>query len=510
MTPRKIEFTAATIQGHPRFLYNPSMEPIEFALTFDDVLLVPAASAVLPREAKLHTRFTRDLTLNIPLLSAAMDTVTGADAAICLAQAGGVGVIHRNLTPELQAREVNRVKKYESGVISDPVTVSMNAKVRDVLELMRKYNISGVPVVDGRRAIGIVTNRDLRFEKSMDTPVSRVMTPGDKLVTVRAGTASEQVENLLHQHRIEKVLVVDEENNLQGLITVKDIQKSSDFPNACRDQHGRLLAAAAVGVGEDADERVERLVGVGVDAIVVDTAHGHSASVLARVRKIKQAYGDVQVVGGNIATAEAARDLVEAGADGVKVGIGPGSICTTRIVAGVGVPQIHAIQQVRRGLEGSGVPFIADGGIRYSGDIAKCIAAGAHSVMVGGLLAGADEAPGEIEMYQGRSYKSYRGMGSLGALQKGSKDRYFQDGVDSADKLVPEGIEGRVPYKGPMANIIHQLMGGLRSSMGYTGNADIEQMRARARFVRITNAGMKESHVHDVSIVKEASNYQQG
>ena len=486
------------------------MEPIEFALTFDDVLLVPAASAVLPREAKLHTRFTRDLTLNIPLLSAAMDTVTGADAAICLAQAGGVGVIHRNLTPELQAREVNRVKKHESGVISDPVTVSMHAKVRDVLELMRKYNISGVPVVDGRRAIGIVTNRDLRFEKSMDTPVSRVMTPGDKLVTVRAGTASEQVENLLHQHRIEKVLVVDEENNLQGLITVKDIQKSSDFPNACRDQHGRLLAAAAVGVGEDADERVERLVGVGVDAIVVDTAHGHSASVLARVRKIKQAYGDVQVVGGNIATAEAARDLVEAGADGVKVGIGPGSICTTRIVAGVGVPQIHAIQQVRHGLEGSGVPCIADGGIRYSGDIAKCIAAGAHSVMVGGLLAGADEAPGEIEMYQGRSYKSYRGMGSLGALQKGSKDRYFQDGVDSADKLVPEGIEGRVPYKGPMANIIHQLMGGLRSSMGYTGNADIEQMRARARFVRITNAGMKESHVHDVSIVKEASNYQQG
>ena len=502
--------TAATIQGHPGFLYNPSMEPIEFALTFDDVLLVPAASAVLPREAKLHTRFTRDLTLNIPLLSAAMDTVTGADAAICLAQAGGVGVIHRNLTPELQAREVNRVKKHESGVISDPVTVSMHAKVRDVLELMRKYNISGVPVVDGRRAIGIVTNRDLRFEKSMDTPVSRVMTPGDKLVTVRAGAASEQVENLLHQHRIEKVLVVDEENNLQGLITVKDIQKSSDFPNACRDQHGRLLAAAAVGVGEDADERVERLVGVGVDAIVVDTAHGHSASVLARVRKIKQAYGDVQVVGGNIATAEAARDLVEAGADGVKVGIGPGSICTTRIVAGVGVPQIHAIQQVNRGLEGSGVPLIADGGIRYSGDIAKCIAAGAHSVMVGGLLAGADEAPGEIEMYQGRSYKSYRGMGSLGALQKGSKDRYFQDGVDSADKLVPEGIEGRVPYKGPMANIIHQLMGGLRSSMGYTGNADIEQMRARARFVRITNAGMKESHVHDVSIVKEASNYQQG
>ena len=484
------------------------MEPIELALTFDDVLLVPAASAILPRDASLRTRFTRGLDLNLPLISAAMDTVTGADAAICLAQAGGVGVIHRNLSPELQAKKVNRVKKYESGVISDPVTVSKSARVRDVLELMRKYNISGVPVVDGPRAIGIVTNRDLRFEKSMDTPVSRIMTPEERLVTVRAGSASDEVENLLHRHRIEKVLVVDKDNNLKGLITVKDIQKSSDFPNACRDRHGRLLAAAAVGVGKDADERVERLVGVGVDAIVVDTAHGHAAGVLARVREIKKAYGDVQVVGGNIATAEAARDLVEAGADGVKVGIGPGSICTTRIVAGVGVPQIHALQQVRRGLEGSDVPFIADGGVRYSGDIAKCIAAGAHSVMVGGLLAGADEAPGEIEMYQGRSYKSYRGMGSLGALQKGSKDRYFQEGVDSAEKLVPEGIEGRVPYKGPMANIIHQLMGGLRSSMGYTGNADIEQMRTRARFLRITNAGMTESHVHDVSIVKEATNYQ--
>lgn len=484
------------------------MERIELALTFDDVLLLPARSAVLPREAELNTRLTRDLALNIPMLSAAMDTVTGADAAICLAQAGGVGVIHRNSPPELQAAEVNRVKKYESGVISDPVRVSMRAKVRDVLELMRKYNISGVPVVDGPRAIGIVTNRDLRFEKSMDTPVSKVMTPQEKLVTVREGAASEQVENLLHQHRIEKVLVVDRENNLKGLITVKDIQKSSDFPNACKDHKGRLLAAAAVGVGADADERVERLVGVGVDAIVVDTAHGHSVGVLERVRRIKKAHGGIQVIGGNVATAEAARDLVEAGADGVKVGIGPGSICTTRIVAGVGVPQIHALQQVRKGLEGSGVPFIADGGIRYSGDIAKCIAAGAHSVMVGGLLAGTDEAPGEIEIYQGRSYKTYRGMGSLGALQKGSKDRYFQDGVDSADKLVPEGIEGRVPYKGPMVNIIHQLMGGLRSSMGYTGNADIEQMRTRARFVRITNAGMKESHVHDVSIVKEAPNYQ--
>ena len=491
-----------------RFLYTPIMEPIDLALTFDDVLLLPAKSAVLPRDAELNTRFTRDLSINIPMSSSAMDTVTGADAAICLARAGGIGVIHRNSPPQAQAAEVNRVKKHESGVISDPVTVEKTARVRDVLELMRKYNISGVPVVDGPRAIGIVTSRDLRFEKSMATPVSKVMTPQDRLVTVREGAAAGTVENLLHQHRIEKVLVVDKENNLKGLITVKDIQKSSDFPNACKDSHGRLLVAAAVGVGAGTDERVELLVGVGVDAIVVDTAHGHSVDVLERVARIKREYGDTQVVGGNVATAQAARDLVEAGADAVKVGIGPGSICTTRIVAGVGVPQIHALLQVREGVKGTGVPFIADGGIRYSGDIAKCIAAGAHSVMVGGLLAGADEAPGEIEMYQGRSYKSYRGMGSLGALQKGSRDRYFQEGIDSADKLVPEGVEGRVPYKGPMLNIINQLMGGLRSSMGYTGNADIEQMRTRARFVRITNAGMKESHVHDVSIVKEAPNYQ--
>ena len=486
------------------------MEPIELALTFDDVLLLPARSAVLPREAKLHTRLTRDLALNIPLLSAAMDTVTAADTAICMAQAGGVGVIHRNCEPDAQAAMVNRVKKFESGIISDPVTVARSAKVRDVLELMRKYNISGVPVVDGTRAIGIVTNRDLRFEKSLDTPISQIMTPQEKLVTVREGAQqqADQVEKLLHEHRIEKVLVVDADNNLKGLITVKDRQKSSDFPNACKDQQGRLLVAAAVGVGADVDARIEKLLAVKVDALVVDTAHGHSESVLACVRRIKQARDQVQVIGGNIATADAARDLVEAGADGVKVGIGPGSICTTRIVAGVGVPQIHAIQEVRKGLADSGVPLIADGGIRYSGDIAKCIAAGAHSVMVGGLLAGADEAPGEIEMYQGRSYKTYRGMGSFGAMQKGARDRYFQDGVDSADKLVPEGIEGRVPYKGPMANIIHQLMGGLRASMGYTGNADVEQMRTRARFVRITNAGMVESHVHDVSIVKEAPNYQ--
>ncbi len=486
------------------------MKSLPLALTFDDVLLTPAKSSVLPREVDLRTRFTRDISLNLPLLSAAMDTVTTAEAAICLAQAGGVGVIHRNATPERQAEEVNRVKKHESGVISDPLRVEKSARVRDVLDLMRRHNISGVPVVDGAQAIGIVTNRDLRFERSLDTPVSEVMTPQSKLVTVREGAASEQVEDLLHRHRIEKVLVVDEANNLKGLITVKDIQKSSDFPNACKDPQGRLLVAAAVGVGEDADERVERLLGVGVDAIVVDTAHGHSIGVLERVRRIKREYAQAQVIGGNIATAEAARDLVEAGADGVKVGIGPGSICTTRIVAGVGVPQIHAVQDVRTGLQGSGVPLIADGGIRHSGDIAKCIAAGAHAVMVGGLFAGTDEAPGDIEIYQGRSYKSYRGMGSIGAMQKGAKDRYFQEGVDSADKLVPEGIEGRVPYKGSMVNIIHQLMGGLRAAMGYTGNADIERMRAHCRFVRITNAGMKESHVHDVSIVKEAPNYQRG
>ena len=477
------------------------------ALTFDDVLLLPARSALLPREADLRTRFTRELSLNLPLLSAAMDSVTGANAAICLAQAGGVGVIHRNCTPRAQAEEVRRVKKHESGVISDPVTAGKQASVRDVLELMQKHAISGVPVMDGARAVGIVTSRDLRFEKSMDTAVSKVMTPAERLVTVREGAGAEEVEALLHRHRIEKVLVVDEGGNLRGLITVKDIQKSSDHPNACRDAQGRLLVAAAVGVGDDADERVEELLGVGVDAIVVDTAHGHSASVLARVSKIKKEHPQAQVIGGNIATAEAARDLAEAGADAVKIGIGPGSICTTRIVAGVGVPQIHAIEQARLGLKNSDVALIADGGVRSSGDIAKCIAAGAHAVMVGGLLAGTDESPGEIEMYQGRSYKSYRGMGSLGALQQGAKDRYFQHGADSADELVPEGIEGRVPYKGPMRKVIHQLMGGLRASMGYTGNATIEEMRTRARFVRITNAGMKESHVHDVSIVKEAPNY---
>ncbi len=482
------------------------MEHIETALTFDDILLVPAKSDILPRDASLATRFTRDLTINLPLISAAMDTVTGARTAICLAQAGGVGVIHRNFTPAQQAKEVNQVKKFESGVIKDPVTVSKSARVSDVLELMRKYNISGVPVVDSSKPIGIVTSRDLRFQRDMTTPVDQVMTGEDNLVTVQEGATADEIEALLHKHRIEKVLVVDTAGDLAGLVTVKDIQKSSDHPNACRDENGRLLVAAAVGVGEGTDERVELLVKAGVDAIVVDTAHGHSQGVLERVAMIKKAY-DVQVIGGNIATAEAARDLVDAGADGVKVGIGPGSICTTRMVAGVGVPQIHAIRQVAEGLKGTDIPFIADGGIRYSGDIAKCIAVGAYSVMLGGMLAGTDESPGDIEMYQGRSYKSYRGMGSVGAMQKGSKDRYFQDDIDSADKLVPEGIEGRVPYKGPMTAIIHQLMGGLRASMGYTGNATIEQMRNETQFVRITNAGITESHVHDVSIVKEAPNY---
>ena len=484
------------------------MEPIDLALTFDDVLLLPAKSEILPRDADLSTQFTRDITINIPLVSAAMDTVTAASAAICLAQQGGIGVIHRNLTPQLQAKEVNQVKKFESGVITNPITVEKTARVKDVIQLMQRYSISGVPVVDGKKVIGIVTNRDLRFEDNMDTPVDEVMTTQANLITVGKGTSSDDIKRLLHQHRIEKVLVVGRDNLLEGLVTVKDIQKSSDYPNACKDEQGRLLVAAAVGVGMDTDERVACLVDVGVDAIVVDTAHGHSRGVLERVAMIKKTYPKVQVIGGNIATADAARALVEVGADAVKVGIGPGSICTTRIVAGVGVPQIHAIQQVAEGLDGSGVPLIADGGIRFSGDIAKGIACGANTVMVGGLLAGTDESPGEIVLFQGRSYKAYRGMGSLGALQQGSKDRYFQEGVDSINQLVPEGIEGRVPYKGPMVHIVHQLMGGLRASMGYTGNSTIEDMRHKAQFVRITNAGMKESHVHDVSIVKEAPNYQ--
>lgn len=484
------------------------MRNIKEALTFDDVLLVPAASRVLPREVDLSTRVTQLLRINIPLLSAAMDTVTEAEAAICLAQEGGFGVVHRNMTPERQAEEVRKVKKFETGVITDPITVSASTSIRDVLDLTRRHRISGVPVIDDDKLAGIVTSRDLRFETRYDEPVSRVMTPKEKLVTVKEGASRDQVQGLLHEYRIEKVLVVDEDFNLRGLITVKDIQKSTEHPNSCKDQEGRLLVAAAVGVGADSDDRIERLVAAEVDAIVVDTAHGHSHSVIDRVRSIKQQFPQVQVIAGNIATAGAAVDLAAAGADAVKVGIGPGSICTTRMVAGVGVPQITAIADVAAGLAGADVAVIADGGVRYSGDIAKAIAAGAHCVMVGGLLAGTDEAPGEIEIYQGRSYKSYRGMGSLGAMESGSRDRYFQEGTTSPQKLVPEGIEGRVPYKGPMINIIHQLMGGLRASMGYTGSARLDELRTRAEFVRITNAGVTESHVHDVTIVKEAPNYQ--
>jgi IMP dehydrogenase len=483
------------------------MKILTEALTFDDVLLVPARSSILPRDANLATQLSRRVTLNIPLVSAAMDTVTEADAAICLAQAGGLGVVHRNLTPERQAREVRIVKKFEAGVIVDPITVSPDTTVREVMELTRANRISGVPVTEGSHLVGIVTSRDLRFETRYDEPVSRVMTPKDKLVTVREGASREEVVTLLHKHRIEKVLVVDDAFGLRGLITVKDIQKATEYPLAVKDANGRLRVGAAVGVGEGTDERVEALVRAGVDVIVVDTAHGHSKGVIDRVRWIKAHFSDVDVVAGNIATGAAARDLVEAGADAVKVGIGPGSICTTRMVAGVGVPQITAISHVAEALDGTGVPLIADGGVRFSGDVAKAVAAGAHCVMVGGLLAGTDESPGAIELYQGRSYKTYRGMGSLGAMQEGSRDRYFQERTES-DKLVPEGIEGRVPYKGPMANIIHQLMGGLRASMGYTGCATIDDMRTRTEFVRITNAGVKESHVHDVTIVKEAPNYQ--
>lgn len=477
------------------------------ALTFDDVLLLPAHSSVLPRDVDLKASLTSTLSLNIPLLSAAMDTVTEARAAICLAQEGGLGIIHKSLSPDRQADEVRRVKKFEAGIISNPITVTPDTTIRDVLELTRAHHISGVPVTQGNKLVGIVTSRDLRFETRYDEPVSRIMTPQEKLVTVKEGAARDEILKLLHQHRIEKILVVDNKFGLKGLITVKDIQKSTEYPRSAKDQKGRLLAGAAVGVGQSTEERVERLVEAEVDVIVVDTAHGHSKGVLDRVRWIKKKFPETQVIGGNIATAEAAKSLREAGADGVKVGIGPGSICTTRMVAGVGVPQLTAIANVVGALKGSKIPVIADGGVRYSGDIAKALAAGAHTVMVGSLLAGTDESPGQVEIYQGRSYKSYRGMGSLGAMGEGSSDRYFQE--DSrGDKLVPEGVEGRVPYKGPMINIIHQLMGGLRSSMGYTGCATIEEMRTKTQFVRITNAGVRESHVHDVMVTKEAPNYQ--
>jgi IMP dehydrogenase len=485
------------------------MRIIQEALTFDDVLLQPAFSEVLPRQVSLSSRLTREIAVNLPVVSAAMDTVTEARLAIALAQEGGIGIVHKNMTAEAQAREVRRVKKYESGIISDPITVAPDKSVREVLQLIRAKNISGVPVVDGNRLTGIVTNRDLRFETRLDAPVSEVMTPHERLVTVKEGAAKEEVLLLLHKHRIEKVLVVDDDFRLRGLITAKDFQKATDFPIACKDERGALRVGAAVGTSPDTDERVEALVAAGVDVVVVDTAHGHTRGVLERVKRIKAAFPELQVVGGNIATGEAALALVEAGADAVKVGIGPGSICTTRVVAGVGVPQVTAIANVAAVLEGTGVPLISDGGIRYSGDIAKAIVAGAHSVMIGSLFAGTEESPGEVELYQGRSYKSYRGMGSLGAMsqQHGSKDRYFQDTTEEIEKLVPEGIEGRVPYKGSLIQIVHQLAGGLRSAMGYTGCQDMEEMRTRPRFVRITSAGVRESHVHDVTITKEAPNY---
>ncbi len=489
------------------------MRIVQEALTFDDVLLVPAYSEVLPRDVDLSTRLTRRIRLNLPLVSAAMDTVTEARLAITLAQEGGIGIVHKNMPPAEQAREVGRVKKYESGVIKDPITVRPDATIRDVIELTRAKGISGLPVTtDGNKVVGIITHRDIRFEDQLDLPVSQVMTPRERLVTVGENATREEALLLLHKHRIEKIPVVDAEGRLRGMITVKDIQKAREFPRACKDEHGRLRVGAAVGTGADTMDRVAALVEAGVDVAVVDTSHGHSRGVLMTVELIKKKWPDLEVVGGNIVTPEAARALVEAGADGVKVGIGPGSICTTRVVAGVGVPQISAVANVAAALEGTGVPLIADGGIRYSGDLAKAIAAGAHSVMIGGLFGGTEESPGEVELYQGASYKSYRGMGSLGAMAQrhGSSDRYFQDAVEELEKLVPEGVEGRVPYKGSLVAIVHQLAGGLRAAMGYTGSASIEEMRTRPHFVRITGAGVRESHVHDVSITKEAPNYRIG
>jgi len=482
------------------------MRIIEEALTFDDVLLVPAHSSVMPKDVDLTTRVSRDIELKVPLLSAAMDTVTESRLAIALAQEGGIGIIHKNLTAAEQADHVNMVKKYESGVIKDPVQVTPDKTIREVNALREHFQISGVPVVEGEQLVGLVTSRDLRFETNQDQPVSAVMTPKDKLVTVQEGASNEEILGLLHKHRIERVLVVNGDFQLRGMITVKDIQKSTDYPLACKDEEGRLRVGAAVGTGEGTEERVDALVNAGVDIIVVDTAHGHSQTVLDRVKWVKQHY-DVQVIGGNIATGEAAKALADAGADAVKVGIGPGSICTTRVVSGVGVPQISAIANVAAALQGTGVPLIADGGIRYSGDMAKAIAAGGYCIMVGSMLAGTEEAPGEVILYQGRSYKSYRGMGSLGAMKQGSSDRYFQDTTEGSEKLVPEGIEGRVAYKGPLAAIVHQMLGGLRSSMGYVGCATLDQMRTEPKFVRISGAGMQESHVHDVTITKEAPNY---
>jgi IMP dehydrogenase len=483
------------------------MRLLQKALTFDDVLLVPAYSAILPKDTSLHTRLTRNISLAIPLVSAAMDTVTEGRLAIAMAQEGGIGIIHKNLTAKEQAREVTKVKRFEAGVVRDPITIPPTTTVRDVIALSKQHGISGFPVVEGKTVVGIITNRDLRFEEELDAEVRAKMTPRDKLVFVKEGADPAEAKRLMNKHRLERVLVVNDAFELRGLITVKDIFKSTEHPNASKDEQGKLRVGAAVGVGPDNDERIELLVAAGVDVIVVDTAHGHSQGVLERVKWVKRRFPHVEVIGGNIATASAALALVEHGADGVKVGIGPGSICTTRIVAGVGVPQISAISNVAKALEGSGVPCIADGGIRFSGDISKALAAGASSVMMGSMFAGTEEAPGEVILFQGRSYKSYRGMGSLGAMADGSADRYFQDAANNTDKFVPEGIEGRVPYKGSVLAILYQLVGGVRSSMGYCGCATIEELSQKAEFVEITSAGMRESHVHDVQITKEAPNY---
>jgi IMP dehydrogenase len=483
------------------------MRVIQRALTFDDVLLVPAHSKVLPRDVSLQTRLTRNITLNIPLLSAAMDTVTEARLAIAIAQEGGIGIVHKNLPAKAQAAEIAKVKRFESGVLKDPITITPTMSVREVLALTQLHKISGLPVLEGRKVVGIVTNRDLRFETNLDQPVTKIMTPRERLVTVKEGASREEAMAAMHKHRLERVLVVNDAFELRGLVTVKDIQKSTEHPNACKDDLGKLRVGAAIGVGEGTEERAELLAEAGADVIVVDTAHGHAQGVLDRVKWVKKSFPNIEVIGGNIATADGARALVDHGADAVKVGIGPGSICTTRIVAGVGIPQITAIGNVGEGLKGSMVPMIADGGIRYSGDVSKAIAAGADAVMLGSLFAGTEEAPGEIVLFQGRSYKSDRGMGSIGAMQQGSSDRYFQDAENNADKLVPEGVEGRVAYKGSVTAVIQQLVGGLRASMGYTGCGTINEMRSKAQFVEITSAGMRESHVHDVQITKEAPNY---
>jgi IMP dehydrogenase len=483
------------------------MRLVQKALTFDDVLLLPAHSVVLPRNVNLSTQLTRTISLNIPLVSAAMDTVTEARLAITLAQEGGIGIIHKNMSAESQAVHVAKVKRFESGIVKDPITIPPHMTVREVLNLTRQYKISSLPVVEGSTVVGIVTNRDLRFETNLDQPIKNIMVPKDRLVTVKEGTTREEAMALLHKYRLERVLVVNTDFELRGLITVKDITKTSEHPDACKDNQGRLRVGAAIGVGEGSNERAEALAEAGVDVIVVDTAHGHAQGVLDKILWIKKHLPDIQIIGGNIATATAAKALVDHGADGVKVGIGPGSICTTRIVAGVGVPQITAIQNVSTALNGKGIPMIADGGIRYSGDVAKAIAAGANSVMLGGLFAGTEESPGEIELFQGRSYKTYRGMGSLSAMQQGSSDRYFQDTEQNVDKLVPEGVEGRVPFKGSAISVIHQLMGGIRSGMGYLGCETIDAMHTKAEFVEITSAGIRESHVHNVQITKEAPNY---